>query len=136
METLPREDMERLQLDRLKSVVRRVYRKVPFYRNRLQEMGFKPTDVKELSDSQKLPFTVKDDLRDNYPYGLFAVPLEKMVRIHASSGTTGRPTVVGYTRKDLRTWSELVARVVVQAGVKPRDVVQICFSYGLFTGGF
>ncbi|MEW6458348.1 MAG: phenylacetate--CoA ligase [Bacillota bacterium] len=136
METLPREDMERLQLDRLKSVIRRVYQKVPFYRNRLQEMGFKPTDIKNLSDLQKLPFTEKDDLRDNYPYGLFAVPLEKMVRIHASSGTTGRPTVVGYTRKDLRTWSELVARVVVQAGVKPRDVVQICFSYGLFTGGF
>jgi len=136
METLPREDMARLQLDRLKSVVRRVYQKVPFYRNRLQEMGFKPTDIKNLSELQKLPFTEKDDLRDNYPYGLFAVPLEKMVRIHASSGTTGRPTVVGYTRKDLRTWSELVARVVVQAGVKPRDVVQICFSYGLFTGGF
>ncbi len=136
METLPRDDMERLQLDRLQSVVRRVCRKVPFYRNRLQEMGFKPTGVKSLSDLPKLPFTEKDDLRDNYPYGLFAVPLEKMVRIHASSGTTGRPTVVGYTRKDLGTWSELVARVVVQAGVKPRDVVQICFSYGLFTGGF
>lgn len=136
METLPREDMERFQLDRLKSVVRRVYQKVPFYRNRLKGMGFKPNELKNLSDLKKLPFTVKDDLRDNYPYGLFAVPLEKMIRIHASSGTTGRPTVVGYTRKDLRTWSELVARVVVQAGVKPRDVVQICFSYGLFTGGF
>ncbi|MEW6541198.1 MAG: phenylacetate--CoA ligase [Bacillota bacterium] len=136
METLSRDDMKRLQLDRLQSVVRRVCRKVPFYRNRLREMGFRPTGVKSLSDLPKLPFTEKDDLRDNYPYGLFAVPLEKMVRIHASSGTTGRPTVVGYTRKDLGTWSELVARVVVQAGVKPRDVVQICFSYGLFTGGF
>jgi phenylacetate-CoA ligase len=136
IETLPREDLELLQLERLKAIVRRVYRKVPFYRTRFQELGLKPTDIRSLSDLQKLPFTVKDDLRRNYPYGLFAVPLEKLVRIHASSGTTGLPTVVGYTKKDLRIWSELVGRVVVQAGVKPRDVVQICFSYGLFTGGF
>jgi phenylacetate-CoA ligase len=135
-ETLPREDMELLQLERLKAVVRRVYQKVPFYHERFQERRLKPADIRSLSDLQKLPFTVKDDLRENYPYGFFAVPLEKLVRMHASSGTTGRPTVVGYTKKDLRTWSELVARVVVQAGVKPRDVVQICFSYGLFTGGF
>jgi phenylacetate-CoA ligase len=135
-ETLPREDMEQLQLSRLQTVVRRVYQKVPFYRERLQERGLKPAHIRSLADLTRLPFTTKDDLRVNYPYGLFAVPLEKLVRIHASSGTTGRPTVVGYTKKDLRTWSELVARVVVQAGTKPRDVVQICFSYGLFTGGF
>lgn len=136
IETLPRGEMEILQLERLKAVVRRVYRKVPFYRGRLRESGLKPPDIRSLADVQNLPFTVKEDLRENYPYGLFAVPLERLVRIHASSGTTGLPTVVGYTKKDLRTWSELVGRVVVQAGVKPRDVVQICFSYGLFTGGF
>lgn len=135
-ETLSREDMERLQLERLRSVVRRVYSKVPFYRDLFEQRGIKPTAIKGLDDLKRLPFTVKDDLRNNYPYGLFTVPREKLVRIHASSGTTGRPTVVGYTRKDLSTWADLVARVVVQAGVTARDVVQICFSYGLFTGGF
>ncbi|MDP3051791.1 MAG: phenylacetate--CoA ligase, partial [Eubacteriales bacterium] len=135
-ETLSREDMERLQLERLRSVVRRVYSKVSFYRDLFEQKGIKPTAIKSLDDLRHLPFTVKDDLRNNYPYGLFTVPREKLVRIHASSGTTGRPTVVGYTRKDLSTWADLVARVVVQAGVTARDVVQICFSYGLFTGGF
>ncbi len=135
METLAREDMQRLQLERLKAVVRRVYNKVPFYRKLFQERGLKPS-IKSLEDLQLLPFTTKDDLRENYPYGLFAVPPERIVRIHASSGTTGKPTVVGYTKKDLKTWADLVARIVTQAGVTARDVVQICFSYGMFTGGF
>ncbi|MDI6709072.1 MAG: phenylacetate--CoA ligase [Thermoanaerobacterales bacterium] len=136
IETLPREDLERLQLERLRTVVRRVYQQVPFYRRLLGERGLKPNAIKSLDDIRLLPFTTKADLRDNYPFGLFAVPREKLVRIHASSGTTGRPTVVGYTRKDLATWSDLVARVAILAGVTPRDTVQICFSYGLFTGGF
>ncbi|MBO8127668.1 MAG: phenylacetate--CoA ligase [Peptococcaceae bacterium] len=135
-ETLPREEIRRLQLERLKKVVRRVYNKVPFYRKQFEKYSIKPSDIKTLEDIAKLPFTTKDDLRENYPYGLFAVPLDKLVRIHASSGTTGLPTVVGYTKKDLHTWSDLVARIVVQAGVTSRDVVQICFTYGLFTGGF
>ncbi|HAG06731.1 MAG TPA: phenylacetate--CoA ligase, partial [Peptococcaceae bacterium] len=136
VETLPREEVETIQLDRLKALLHRVYEAVPFYRALFDKAGILPGDVRTLDDMAHLPFTTKDDLRENYPYGLFAVPREKVVRIHASSGTTGRPTVVGYTRGDLEIWSELVARIVTQAGVRAGDVVQICFTYGLFTGGF
>jgi len=128
--------MRRLQLERLQAVVERVYRQVPFYRRKFDEAGVKPGDIKHLEDLQKLPFTVKDDLRDNYPFGMFAVPMKEIVRIHSSSGTTGIPTVVGYTKNDLVTWSNLVARFVSAAGVTSDDIVQISFGYGLFTGGF
>lgn len=120
----------------MKAQVARVYEKVPYYRQRLDEAGIRPQDIRSLEDLKHLPFTTKEDLRQNYPFGLFAVPLHRVVRIHASSGTTGKPTVVGYTKKDLRTWAELIARIVTMAGVKRGDVAQICFSYGLFTGGF
>jgi phenylacetate-CoA ligase len=135
-ETLPRRELEALQLERLQKQLSRVYRKVPYYRRRLEAAGVKPEDLKSLDDLARLPFTTKEDIRTNYPFGLFAVPLDRVVRIHASSGTTGKPTVVGYTKKDLRTWAELIARIVTQAGVKRGDVAQVCFSYGLFTGGF
>lgn len=131
-----REELEKLQLSRLQETVAYAYAKVPFYRHRLQEHGIRPEDIKTLEDITRLPFTTKDDLRNNYPYGLFAVPMKKIVRIHASSGTTGRPVVMGYTRKDLTNWSEQVARICLMAGVKPEDIVQISFGYGLFTGGF
>jgi len=132
---MPREKLLELQLERLKGMVNRIYHDVPFYRNKFQEAGLVPEDVQTLSDLQKLPFTTKVDLRDNYPYGLFAVPLEKIVRIHASSGTTGKPTVVGYTRKDITTWSEIMARSLVAAGADSHSVVQNAYGYGLFTGG-
>ncbi|MEW6171948.1 MAG: phenylacetate--CoA ligase [Bacillota bacterium] len=135
-ETLPRKDKEALQLARLKELVQRVYRTVPHYRRAFDATGVKPDDIKSLTDIQRLPFTTKNELRENYPFGFFAVPLKRVVRIHASSGTTGKPTVVGYTKKDLRTWAELIARIVTMAGVKRGDIAQICFSYGLFTGGF
>ncbi len=135
-ECMSRQDMRELQKERLREVVQRVYKKVPYYRQLFDRIGLKPEDIKELKDLEKIPFTSKETLRDNYPYGLFAEPLSKVSRVHASSGTTGKPTVVGYTRQDLETWAELIARVVVQAGVTREDVVQICFGYGLFTGGF
>jgi phenylacetate-CoA ligase len=136
MECMPRSQIQELQLERLKSVVERVYNNVGFYRKRLDALGIKPGDIRGLDDLTKLPFTVKDDLRDNYPYGMFAVPLREVVRVHSSSGTTGIPTVVGYTANDLDSWSELVARIVSEAGVTADDVVQISFGYGLFTGAF
>lgn len=135
-ETLPRKDIEALQLRRLQELVARVYRTVPHYRRCFDAAGVTPGDIKSLADVRRLPFTTKNELRDNYPFGLFAVPLKRVVRIHASSGTTGKPTVAGYTKKDLRTWAELIARIVTMAGVGRGDVAQICFSYGLFTGGF
>jgi len=134
-ECMPREKLEELQLERLKRMVSRIYHDVPFYRNKFQESGIMPEDIQSLSDLQKLPFTTKVDLRDNYPYGLFTVPLEQIVRIHASSGTTGKPTVVGYTRNDIATWSELMARSLVSAGARPHSVIQNAYGYGLFTGG-
>jgi len=133
---MDRNAIRRLQLERLQTVVERVYRQVPFYRRKFDEAGVKPGDIKHLEDLAKLPFTVKDDLRDNYPFGMFAVPMKDVVRIHSSSGTTGIPTVVGYTKNDLVTWSNLVARFVSAAGVTSDDIVQISFGYGLFTGGF
>lgn len=134
-ECMPREKLKELQLERLKRMVARIYHDVPFYRNKFQENGVMPEDVQSLSDLQKLPFTTKVDLRNNYPYGLFTVPLEQIVRIHASSGTTGKPTVVGYTRNDIASWAELMARSLVAAGGRPHSVVQNAYGYGLFTGG-
>lgn len=135
-ETLSRDEMEALQLERLQKTVHKIYDKVPYYQNKMDECGIKPEDILALSDLNKLPFTVKDDLRQNYPFGLFTVPKKEMVRIHASSGTTGKPTVVGYTQKDIDTWSELIARLVTMAGACSEDVAQIAFGYGLFTGAF
>lgn len=133
-ETLPREEIERIQLERLQETVNRVYAKVPYYRNKMDEAGVKPEDIKELKDLQKLPFVTKQDMRDTYPFGLFAVPKDELVRIHASSGTTGKPTVVGYTRKDLEMWTECVSRIAAMGGATSKEVAQICFGYGMFTG--
>lgn len=135
-ETMARTDLEQLQLERLQATVNRAYRNVRFYHRRFEELGVEPEDIQALEDIRRLPFTMKDDMRAAYPYEMFSVPLREIVRIHSSSGTTGRATVVGYTRNDLRTWSELVARVISAAGVTKQDVVQITFGYGLFTGGF
>ncbi len=134
-ETLPREALEALQVKRLKTLVERVYTAVPHYRNKMDEAGVKPTDIKSLADTAKLPFTTKNDLRENYPFGLFAVPFSRIVRIHASSGTTGKPTVVGYTKRDIDTWAELMARTMAGGGAHQGDVVQNAYGYGLFTGG-
>jgi phenylacetate-CoA ligase len=131
-----RQDLEQLQLERLQSTLYRVGTHVPFYRKKFAELKVDYDDFKSLDDLRRLPFTVKQDLRDNYPYGLFAVPQRDIVRIHSSSGTTGLATVVGYTRNDLKNWSDLVARVLTGAGVTKDDVIQIAFGYGLFTGGF
>lgn len=133
-ETLSRAEMEALQLARLQETVQRVYEKVPYYRAKMDEKGVKPQDVQSLKDLAKLPFTTKQDMRDTYPFGLFAVPQEEIVRIHASSGTTGKPTVVGYTRGDLETWTDCVSRIACMGGASEKDVAQICFGYGMFTG--
>jgi phenylacetate-CoA ligase len=135
-ECMPREELEQLQLERLQATLNRAYKNVTCYRNKFNEQGIVPEDITSLSDLAKLPFTTKEDLRLNYPYGMFAVPLREVVRIHSSSGTTGKPTVVGYTRNDLKTWSHLVARFMTAAGVTHDDVVQIAFGYGMFTGAF
>lgn len=135
-ECMARNDLEQLQLKRLHSTLHRVGTHVPFYRNKFEELKIKYDDFKSLDDLRRLPFTVKQDLRDNYPYGLFAVPQRDIVRVHSSSGTTGLATVVGYSRNDLTNWSDLVARVLTGAGVTKDDVIQIAFGYGLFTGGF
>jgi phenylacetate-CoA ligase len=135
-ECMDRKELEQLQLERLESTLNRVYLNVPFYRRKFDEAGVNPDEVRSLADLRRLPVTVKNDLRDNYPYGLFAVPLREVVRVHASSGTTGMSTVVGYTQNDIKTWSNLVARILVAAGVSADDVVQISFNYGLFTGAF
>ena len=135
-ECLPRSDLEALQLERLRDTVHRSYERVPFYREVMDERGVTPADIRSLDDLHLLPFTDKESFRRTYPYGLFAVPRREVVRVHASSGTTGTPTVVGYTRKDLETWSDLVARFLVAAGVSDESVVQVAFGYGLFTGGF
>lgn len=134
-ETLPREALEAIQLKRLQSLAEKAYATVPFYKKAFDEKGVKPGDIKSLQDLHKLPFTMKQDLRDNYPFGMFATPLENVVRIHASSGTTGKPTVVGYTRRDINTWSELMARTLAAAGAHKGDIVHNAYGYGLFTGG-
>ena len=135
-ECMAREDLEQLQLERLQSTLYRVGTHVPFYKKKFDELKFNYDNVRSLDDLRRLPFTTKQDLRDNYPYGLFAVPLRDVVRVHSSSGTSGQATVVGYTRNDIKTWSNLVARVITAAGVTKNDVIQIAFGYGLFTGGF
>ncbi len=134
-ETMPREALEAIQLRRLQTTLERVYATVPFYKQNFDKAGIKPADIKSLKDLQRLPFTVKKDLRDNYPYGMFAVPMENVVRIHASSGTTGLPTVVGYTRRDINTWAELMARSLAAGGATSNDIVHNAYGYGLFTGG-
>jgi phenylacetate-CoA ligase len=135
-ECMDRDELEQLQLERLQATLNRVYAHVPFYRKKFDSLGITPEDVGSLADLARLPFTTKADLRDNYPYGLFAVPMREVVRVHASSGTTGSVTVVGYTRNDIRTWSNLVARIITAGGVTKDDVIQIAFGYGLFTGAF
>ncbi len=134
-ETLPREDLRALQLSRLKDLCARVYANVGFYREAFDKNGIHPGNIKSLDDLAKLPFTEKQDLRNNYPYGLFAVPVDTIVRLHASSGTTGRATVVGYTRRDLQNWAELMARSLMAAGISNRDFIHNAYGYGLFTGG-
>lgn len=134
-ECMSREGMTRVQSERLVNTVKRIYHNVPFYREKMQKKGVEPGDIKSLEDLKKLPFTYKQDLRDNYPYGLFAAPLSEIIRIHASSGTTGKQTVVGYTRRDIDTWAEVMARTMVSAGGSKESVIQVAYGYGLFTGG-
>ena len=134
-ECMDRERLAELQGERLRDMVERIYFNVPFYRNKLQEMGIEPGDIRSIEDLKKLPFTTKQDLRDNYPFGLFAVPQHDVVRLHASSGTTGKSTVVGYTHNDILMWSEVVARSLTMAGVTRDDIIQVAYGYGLFTGG-
>ena len=134
-ETMPRPELEKLQLERLKALVARVYEKVPFYRQAFQQKGITPDSIKSLADLSKLPFTSKQDFRDNYPLGLLAVPMEQVCRVHASSGTTGKPVVAPYTANDLRMWTEVMARTLTSAGVSKNDVMQNAYGYGLFTGG-
>lgn len=134
LETMPRDQIRELQLTKLKKLIAYVYERVPFYKERLDSVGMTPEKFKSLDDLKEIPYTTKEDIRDHYPFGLFAVPTGDLVRIHASSGTTGKPTVVGYTKGDLDTWSDLVARLAVAAGATEQDIAQICFGYGLFTG--
>ena len=135
IETLPREELEALQLKRLQTQCERVYANVAFYRRAFDEAGIKPADIKSLADLRYLPFTEKQDLRNHYPFGLFAVPKDNVVRVHASSGTTGRATVVGYTQRDINIWGRLVARCFAAAGATRRDIIHVAYGYGLFTGG-
>jgi len=134
-ECMSREEIRMLQSARLRKLVDRVYHNVEFYRKKMQQIGLEPGDIRDIDDLSKLPFTTKDDLRETYPFGLFAVPLSEVVRIHASSGTTGKATVVGYTRKDIDLWQECVARVLAMAGIGKNDKIQVAYGYGLFTGG-
>ena len=134
-ERLSREDLRALQLDRLQRLVARVYDTVPYYRGKMDEAGVRPDHIKTLDDIRHLPFTTKDDLRANYPFGLFTVPMEEVVRVHASSGTTGKPTVVGYTKEDITLWAGLMARSLAAAGVTKKDMIHNAYGYGLFTGG-
>jgi len=135
IESATREEMRSIQSKRLKDTVQRIYHAVPSYRKKMQEIGLTPHDIKSVDDLNRLPFTTKADLRDNYPFGLFTVPMSEIVRLHASSGTTGKPTVVGYTRQDIQMWAEVVTRSLCMAGVHHNDIVQIAYGYGLFTGG-
>ena len=135
IESATREEMRSIQSKRLKDTVQRIYHAVPSYRKKMQEIGLTPHDIKSVDDLSRLPFTTKADLRDNYPFGLFTVPMSEIVRLHASSGTTGKPTVVGYTRSDIQMWAEVVTRSLCMAGVHHHDIVQIAYGYGLFTGG-
>lgn len=134
-ECMSREEMGRVQSERLVNTVKRIYHSVPHYREKMQRKGVEPGDIQSVEDLSKLPFTYKQDLRDTYPYGMFTVPLSEIIRIHASSGTTGKQTVVGYTRKDIDTWAEVMARSLVSAGASKDSVIQVAYGYGLFTGG-
>jgi len=134
-ECMDRDGIRHVQGERLRETVERVYFNVPYYRNKMQESGLGPEAIRTIDDISKLPFTTKPDLRDNYPFGLFAVPMSEIVRVHASSGTTGKPTVVGYTRNDIATWSEVMARTLTAAGANRNDFIQVAYGYGLFTGG-
>lgn len=135
METMPRGALEALQVRQLRQIAQRVYERVPFYRTRFDEAGVRPEQIRGMDDLRRLPFTQKSDFRDTYPFGLFAVPVDQTVRIHASSGTTGKPTVVGYTANDIRVWAEVCARCLAASGAQPGDVFQNAYGYGLFTGG-
>ncbi|MEM3138763.1 MAG: phenylacetate--CoA ligase [Archaeoglobaceae archaeon] len=135
IERLPVKELERIQEKKLKNLVRNAYEYSPFYKRRFRELGIHPTDIQSLKDLKKLPFTKKQDLRDNYPFGMFAVPLSQIVRFHASSGTTGKPTLVGYTEDDIRVWVESLCRGLISCGVTNEDIMQIAYGYGLFTGG-
>jgi phenylacetate-CoA ligase len=132
---MDRDGLRKVQGERLRETVERVYFNVPYYRNKMQEAGLGPENIHTIDDIVKLPFTTKNDLRDNYPFGLFAVPMSEIVRVHASSGTTGKSTVVGYTRNDISTWSEVMARTLTSAGANRNDFIQVAYGYGLFTGG-
>lgn len=135
IECASRDEISAVQSERLFSTVQRIYHNIPSYRAKMQEKGLVPADIRTVEDLSKLPFTDKPDLRDNYPFGMFTVPMSEIVRVHASSGTTGKPTVVGYTRNDLQMWSEVVTRALCMAGVHKNDIVQVAYGYGLFTGG-
>lgn len=134
-EWIEEDNLKKLQIERLQVTAKRVYENVPFYKKAFDKKGVNPKDIKSLDDLKSLPFTIKQDLRDNYPYGMFTVPMEQIVRIHASSGTTGKPTVCGYTKNDIKTWAKLMARVFASAGLNSNDIVQNAYGYGLFTGG-
>lgn len=134
-ECMERQELRKVQSERLKETVERVYFNVPYYRNKMQEAGLGPESIQTIDDLHKLPFTTKQDLRDNYPFNLFAVPMSEVVRVHASSGTTGKSTVVGYTRHDIATWSEVMARTLTAAGADRNDFIHVAYGYGLFTGG-
>ena len=135
MECASRDEMKSVQSERLTETVQRIYHNIPTYRTKMQEKGMLPADIRSVDDLSQLPFTNKTDLRDNYPFGMFTVPMSEIVRLHASSGTTGKPTVVGYTRNDLNMWAEVVTRTLGMAGVHKNDIVQVAYGYGLFTGG-
>ena len=134
-ECMSRKDLEELQLSRLRAIVSIVYEKIPFYKDSFDNAGVGPGDIKSLSDLAKLPFITKSDLREGYPFKMLAVPMQDIIRIHSSSGTTGKPVVAGYTRKDIDTWAELMARSLVCAGATGNDIIQNAYGYGLFTGG-
>ena len=135
IETMPREEIEKIQLERLKETVKYCYDNIPLYHKRLDDAGVGDgSKIRVLSDIEYIPFTTKDDFRDNYPFGMVATPMRDIVRIHASSGTTGKPTVGVYTKEDIRIWADLVSRVAVAGGVTADDIIQISFGYGLFTG--
>ncbi len=136
IETMPREKIREMQLERLKHIVRYAYENVPMYKERFDKIGLKPEHIRTLKDIEKIPYTTKDDLRDNYPFKLLAVPMKKIIRIHASSGTTGKPITCGYTRADLDNWSTCIARILTMAGATDEDIFHVAFGYGLFTGGF
>ena len=136
IETASVDELRDLQFNRLKTTLNNAYNNSPVYRKKFDEHGVHPDDLTCLADLSKFPFTTKADMRDNYPFGMFALPMEKIVRVHASSGTTGKPTVVGYSQNDIDTWANVVARSIYAAGGRPKDKVHVAYGYGLFTGGF